>query len=84
MMTLNLLIILIPILSPMGALWVQCGCMDNLPKHAFEEKRKTLRWGMIFLILTLIYTATATYLAVEMIQTEYNPPMIHATLQLSE
>lgn len=83
MMTLNILIVFLPLIATMGSLWIQTSCMDSLPKHAISEKRHHFRWGTVLLAMTVIYTAMAAYLAIDMIQTQH-PPMIHVTLKISE
>ena len=71
MNAINALLPFIPMLVMMGALWINCHCLDALPKHAFAETRHHVRWAAVFLLMIIIQVATAVYMTVATIQEKH-------------
>lgn len=71
MMTINVLIAFLPLLAMMAALWINCHCLDTLPKHAFSEARHHTRWATVFLVMIVIQVAIAGYMSVEEVKTQF-------------
>lgn len=75
MMTINVLVAFLPLLPMMAALWINCHCLDTLPKHAFAEARHHTRWAAVFLALIITQVAIAGYMAVEEVKIQFEQSM---------
>lgn len=64
MNALNVLMSFIPVVLMMAALWINCHCLDSLPKHAYAEARHHTRWATVFLVMIVVQVAVAGYMAV--------------------
>lgn len=71
MLTLQLIALFVPALLTMLALWMNNTCLDALPKHAFTESRRHVRWSLIYLVAILIQLGMAGYMAVNVIKQQH-------------
>lgn len=71
MVTINILVAFIPVVFTMAAMWINCYCLDSLPKHAFAENRHHTRWATVFLFMTVAQIGVAGYMAVDQIEDRY-------------
>lgn len=71
MLTLQLIALFVPALITMAALWMNNTCLDALPKHAFTESRRHVRWSLIYLVAILIQLGMASYMAVNMTEQQH-------------
>jgi hypothetical protein len=75
MTTVNVLLSFIPLLVMMAGLWINCHCLDVLPKHAYAEYRHHVRWATVFLATIVIQVAFAGAMAVNIAETQYQQSM---------
>lgn len=71
MLTLQLIALFVPVLFTMVALWMNNVCLNALPKHAFSESRRHVRWSLIYLIAILIQLGMGSYIAVNVIEKQH-------------
>jgi len=77
MVIIQVLLMFVPSLIMMCVMWINCSCLDSLPKHAFSHMRHHVRWALVFLILTIGQLAFATYMSIQMIDEQYHQAMEH-------
>lgn len=75
MITLNLIALILPVIVTMAGLWINCHCLDALPKHAFAETRHHVRWATVFLVLAVVQVGAFGYIGVDVVQTQYQQSM---------
>lgn len=75
MLTLQLIALFVPALLTMLAFWMNSTCLNALPKHAFSESRRHVRWGLIYLIAILIQLGMAGYMSVNVIDQQHQQSM---------
>lgn len=72
MLTLQLIALFVPALLTMLAFWMNSTCLNALPKHAFAESRRHVRWGLIYLLAIVIQMGMASYMAVNVIEKHHH------------
>lgn len=75
MKTIGLLVLFMPVLVMMGGLWINCSCLDSLPKHAFALKRHHIRWATVFLVMLIMQMGVSSQMAIQMIQDQHQQSM---------
>lgn len=71
MLSLQLIALWIPALFTMIAYWMNDTCLNALPKHAFAESRRHVRWGLIYLLAILIQLGMASYMSINLVEKQH-------------